>query len=361
VTSERPERATLADVARRAGVSVSTASNALTGVRPVGDDARRRVLAAAAALAYEPDRVARSLVSRRSDTIGILVPDVTNPFFADLGRHLTRALAERGFAALIGDSDNDIDRQRLHLRAFESRRVDAVIVVPAVFEDDGLLAEVARRRPTILLDRTVRGWAGSSVGVRQAAGVEAVVDHLAGLGHRRFGYVSGSRATSTGRTRLESFTGALEARALPPPLVVEGEFTVERGRSAVAGLLRAAGGRPTAICAADDLLAFGVLEGARLHGLRVPADVAVTGFDDIPYASFVHPALTTVRQPIAALSTTAVELLARLLGGDRAAEQVLLEPELVVRSSTGAPAAPTARPPAGTASPRPRVATGGTA
>jgi len=331
------DRPTLVDVARRAGVSVSTASNALTGLRPVGEDARRRVLAAAEALSYEPDRAARSLVSRRSDTVGIVIPDVTNPFFAELGRTLERELAEHGFAALIGDSDNSLDRQRGYIRAFESRRVDGLIVVPAVYEDAGELADVARRTPTVLVDRTVRSWGGSSVGVSQAAGIHALVDHLVELGHRELAFVSGALTSSTGYERAVSFASYLEQLGLPDPYVVEAEFTLESGRAVVRHLLADARTRLTAICAADDLLAFAVLEGSRLFGLHVPQDIALTGFDDIPYASFVHPALTTVRQPTAALSAQAVELLARELGGDTAAEAVMLEPELVIRSSTAAP------------------------
>ena len=336
MTGTRTVRPTLADVARHAGVSVSTASNALTGRRPVGEDARRRVSAAAEALAYEPDRAARSLVSRRSDTIGILVPDVTNPFFAELGRNIERRLADRGFAAIIGDSDNDPRRQRRYLTAFESRRVDGLIVLPAAYEDDGHLALVARRTPTVLVDRTVRGWTGSSVSVSQAAGIHALLDHLLELGHQDFAFVSGALTTSTGYERLASFTEYLERHALPKPVVVEAEFTLESGRSAVRGLLEQAS-TLTAICAADDLLAFAVLEGARLYGIQVPADVALTGFDDIPYASFVHPALTTVRQPEAAMSARAVELLVGQLDGKRSPESVVLDPELVIRASSGAP------------------------
>lgn len=328
-------RPTLADVARLAGVSVSTASNALTGLRPVGEDARRRVLTAAEHLAYEPDRAARSLVSRRSDTVGIVIPDVTNPFFAELGRGLERRLDERGFAAIIGDSDNDVVRQRRYTKAFESRRVDGLIVVPAVFDDDGELAHVARRTPTVLLDRTVRGWSGSTVSVSQTAGIEALVDHLVGLGHRHFAFVSGALTASTGHERVVSFTAHLERLGLPKPTIVEAEFTLESGRAAVRELLEGEATQLTAICAADDLLAFAVLEGARRLGIGVPSDVALTGFDDIPYASFVDPALTTVRQPWAAMSAQAVDLLLGQLNGHPDAESVVLEPELVVRASTG--------------------------
>jgi LacI family transcriptional regulator len=330
-------RPTLVDVARRAGVSVSTASNALTGGRPVSGDADRRVRRAAEELAYEPDRAARSLVSRRSDTIGIVVPDLTNPFFAELGRQVQRRLAERGYAALIGDTDNGPDRQEHHLAAFESRRVDGLIVVPAVSDDDGRLRHVARRTPTVLLDRIVGGWPGSSVSVRQAAGIEAIVDHLLALGHRQFAFVAGSLSASTGRDRFAAFTRLLDHRGVPPPVVVEAEFTLESGREAVRGLLDRAGDRVTAVCAADDLLAFAVLEGARLVGIRIPDDMSLTGFDDIPYASFVHPSLTTVRQPTAAMSERAVELLLRHLSGDARPEAIVLEPELVVRDSTRPP------------------------
>jgi len=328
-------RPTLADVARLAGVSVSTASNALTGLRPVGEDARRRVLTAAEELAYEPDRAARSLVSRRSDTVGIVIPDVTNPFFAELGRNLERRLAERGFAAIIGDSDNDVVRQRRYMTAFESRRVDGLIVVPAIYDDEGELAQVARRTPTVLLDRTTRGWSGSTVSVSQAAGIEALVDHLIALGHRHFAFVSGALTASTGHERVVSFTAHLERLGLPQPTVVEAEFTLESGRAAVRELFEGEATQLTAICAADDLLAFAVLEGARRYGIGVPSDVALTGFDDIPYASFVDPALTTVRQPWAAMSSHAVELLVGQLNGHADPESIVLEPELIVRASTG--------------------------
>jgi LacI family transcriptional regulator len=328
-------RPTLADVAKRAGVSVSTASNALSGVRPVGQAALLRVRAAADELAYVPDRAARSLVSRRSESIGIIIPDVTNPFFAELGRNLERQLVKRGFAALIGDSDNDVAQQRDYLTAFESRRVDGLIVVPAIFDDLGELAENTRRTPTVLIDRTVRDWPGSSVTMDQVTGVRALIDHLIRLGHRGFAFVSGSISASTGLERLSVFSRLLAERELPDPVVIGAEFTLESGRRAIQGLFEQRRSDLTAICAADDLLAFAVLEGARTGGLRVPADVSLTGFDDIPYASFVHPALTTVRQPIAEMSAQAVDQLVRGLGGNGTSESIVLEPELVIRASTG--------------------------
>jgi LacI family transcriptional regulator len=333
---DRP-RPTLVDVAHRAGVSVSTASNALSGVRPVGEAARRRVLAAAEELAYEPDRAARSLVTRRSDTVGIVIPDVTNPFFTELGRGLERNLAERGLAALIGDSDNDLERQRRYVTAFEARRVDGLIVVPAVYDDGGHLSQVAHRTPIVLIDRTVADWAGSRIGVDQTHGMASLIDHLVALGHQQLAFVSGALSTSVGHERLAAVMKYTADQGLPQPHVVEAEFTLESGRAAVRELLNGGTDSLTAICAADDLLAFAVLEGARRSGLNVPVDISLTGFDDIPYAAFVHPALTTVRQPVNDMSVKAVELLVAHLDGRGASEAVILKPELVVRASTDVP------------------------
>jgi LacI family transcriptional regulator len=324
---------TIADVASRAGVSTGTVSNVISGTRFVRPETKARVEAALEELGFRPNKVARALTQRRTLTIAMVIPDVANPFFAELVRTVEQRLAERGYAVVFGNAGNDADAERRYLAEFAERRVDALVFATSGAAA-GDLERLVRGLPTILVDRVVDGWQGDSVTDDNHAGMAAVVDHLAALGHRRIAFVDGDRALSSGRERRDGLVDAVAARGLELVAEASGDFTLESGYELARRLLES-GADFTAICAANDLQALGVLRAAGERGLRIPDDLSLTGYDDIPYAAFADPPLTTVRQPVGALAQRIVELLLRRLDDPGSpGERVVLPPELVVRGST---------------------------
>jgi LacI family transcriptional regulator len=329
-------RSTIRDVARTAGVSVGTVSHVLSGSRTVRPATRARVEAAIAALHYRPSTIARALNRRRTQTIGMVVPDVANPFFADLIREVEQAMADLDHAVVFGNSANDPERERRYLESFLSRRVDAAIVAVTAGSDLDLLRHVAAEVPTVLVDRPVPVPADTVVGDNRG-GLGLAVEHLVSLGHRRVGYLDGDPALGTARERRAGLEEALARHGLEPAAASDGAFTLASGHEQALALLRAAG-RPSAVCAGNDLLAMGLLKAAGELGVAVPEDMAVVGYDDIVYAAFTSPPLTTVRQPGRAMGEATARLLeARLRGETGPPRAVTIEPELVVRASTAPP------------------------
>lgn len=329
-------RSTIRDVARTAGVSVGTVSHVLSGSRTVRPATRARVEAAIAALHYRPNTIARALNRRRTQTIGMVVPDVTNPFFADLIWEVERAMADVEHAVLFGSSANDPERERRYLESFLSRRVDAAIVAVTAGSDLDFLAVVAAEVPTVVVDRPVPIAADAVVGDNRA-GMALAVEHLVRLGHGRIGYLDGDPALGTARERRAGIEAALAAHGLELAASSSGAFTLASGYEHALTLLRSPA-RPTAFCAGNDLLAMGVLKAAGELGVAVPADLSLVGYDDIAYAAFTSPPLTTVRQPGRALGEATARLLeARLAGETGPPRTVTLEPELVERGSSAPP------------------------
>lgn len=326
---------TLRDVAHLAGCSIATVSRVLVGNRPVGMETARRVRAAADSLGYRPNHVARALRSRSTGTIGLVLPQITNPFYPTLVRELTRALHVHDRAVILADCDDDPMTEAARIDALLARQVDALLVVPV---DEKLsvaaVTDAAARVPLVLLDRGCGPGVADSVVVDNAAGIQLVLDHLAATGRRRPCFVGAAGTASAAverRAAYESGAGALDPQA--PGRVELGEFSVEWGRAAVD---RVRAHRPDAIVCANDLIAIGVLQRLRQLGVDVPGEIAVTGFDDIPMASLTDPGVTTVRQPVAELAAEAARLLDRRLAGEKAAPSrtVRLGPELFVRGSS---------------------------
>ncbi len=349
---------TLRDVARRAGVHPATASRALSPETRilVSEETARRVLAAASALGYRPNPVARSLRTRRSHSVGVLIPDLNNPLFPPIVRGLEDRLAAAGYVALIGNTDSDDQRAQMIFEQMRARHVDGLAVATA-HKDDPVLAEAARADlPVVLMNRLSEEYSFPSVSVDNERGVRMAVVHLAGLGHRRIAHIAGPQEMSTGLSRYRGFRSAMEASGLPviPELVVFARaFTVEEGVRCCRLLLdRAAGsGRPpgcTAIAAGNDMLAVGCYTALDEAGLSCPDDISVVGFNDMPFIDRLRPPLTTIRFPHYQVGTEAAQLLLDRIGGRGPVKVLYLAPELVVRGSTASPSA--ARPSA-TASP----------
>jgi LacI family transcriptional regulator len=338
-----PEPAvTLKDVARLAGVHPATASRALNPDTRllVSEATARRVTDAAATLGYRPNAVARSLRTRRSNTIGVLIPDLNNPLFPPMVRGLEDRLAADGYVTLIGNTDGRLEREYQVFEQMRARHVDGYAFATARLHSP-LLADAARDGlNVVLMNRTAEDGSFPSVTVDNARGARLAIDHLTGLGHRRIGCLAGPQGLSTGLNRYRGFLAGLRAAGQPadPALVAFAEaFSIEEGHRRGRELLAAPG--LTAIAAGNDMLAIGCYEAIEEAGLSCPGDVSVVGFNDMPFIDRLRPPLTTIAFPHYQLGTEAAALLLGLLAGTPAANRaVLLAPELVVRGSTARPA-----------------------
>jgi len=329
---DESNRPTLGAVAELAGVSSGTASQALSGNAPVSAAARDRVLAAAAELGYVVNGVARALRTRASLMLGMVVPEVSNPYFADLMAAIEDCCRVHGLAVLFGASANDSARELDYVHQFRERQVDGLLLVGAQ-ETKRIEALLPAGYPVVAVDRVPEGWSHDLVAVDVRSGVELAVAHLVSLGHERLAFLGGQSAIGVAASRRDQFLRACEGRAIVTA-VSEGEFTLASGLLQ-AGEVLAAGDPPTAIVAANDLLALGAISAAQQRGIRVPEDLSVVGFDDSSIAGAVSPDLTTIHQPVEQIAAQAVAaVLSRIESPRRRRVAKWLLPELVVRGST---------------------------
>ena len=330
---------TIRDVARAAGVSTATAARALGGYGHASPAARRKVSESARQLGYRPNVVARALVSRATTTVGLVVGDIENPFFAAAARSLADVIDAHGYTMLLANADEDAGRERRAVDALRARQVDGMVVVPAPGASPEHLTElVTAGVPLVLLDRAVVGVAADSVLVRNVAGARAAVAHLAGLGHRRIGVVSDSPDITSSAERIQGYRQALRAAGIAPEpgLISIGGPTRDDGEAAALRLLDRPD-RPTAVFTANNFMTVGALRAARSLALRIPEDVALVGFDDLDWTTLVQPPVTVVRQPVADLGRVAGERLLRRLDGDAGPpKRIRLDANLIVRGSCGA-------------------------
>lgn len=325
---------TIKDVAREANVSVATVSRALNGQHNVAEAVRRRIQDVAQRLRYTPHHAARSLSSRRTRTVGVVLPEVYGEFFSELVYGIDQVAREHGLHLLVSSYHGDPREQGDALRSMRGR-VDGLLVMSPYDDADGHLADALAGLPDAVLIGSQHGLPGQRrIGIDNHAGARAMVAHLASLGHRRIAFVSGPQGNHEAAERLRGYRDALAA-LLPDAQaeVLQGDFREASGERAGRALL-AAPSLPDAVFAANDTMALGCLSAFNAAGLKVPADIAVAGFDDIPLARYVPPGLTTMRVDIAALGADAMR---RLLASDeeQPAGDVLRQPQLVVRASCG--------------------------
>lgn len=325
------------DVAQLAGVSKATVSRVLSGSAGVSEPLRRRVLEVVQQLGYQPSRVARSLRRPSSHTIGLILSDIGNPFFAAVVRGIEELGCSHGYSLVLCNSNEDQTREELYVGTLLAEKVAGVIVSPV--REDGLTCEalIQNSIPVVAMDRRLLRFAVDTVLVDNVRGTFAAVDHLARLGHSRIGFVSGPTHTTTGRERLEGYERALEGQGLlvDRELVLAGDFKQHSGYDLTRELLHLAN-PPTAIFAANNLMTLGALQAIHEQGLIIPRDIALAGFDDMPWASLLHPSLTVVAQPTYELGETAAHLLlSRIADASLEVREVQLEPRLIVRESCG--------------------------
>ena len=342
---------TLKDVAARAGVHPATASRALSPETSllVSEETAQRVREAAKALGYRPNPLARSLRTRRSHSVGVLIPDLNNPLFPPMVRGLEDRLAAAGYVALIGNTDSDDERERVLFEQMRARHVDGFVLATAHLRSP-LLAEAARAElPVVLVNRMAEDHSFSSVTVDNERGIRMAVAHLAGLGHTRIAHIAGPQEVSTGLARYRGFVAAMEAHGLaaaPELIVTAKSFSIDEGQRCTQVLLALDRGC-TAVAAANDMLAVGCYAALDEAGLSCPADLSVIGFNDMPFIDRLHPPLSTIRFPHYQVGTEAAQLLLERIAGHSGPVKVLfLAPELVVRGSTAPPPSVVDTPPA---------------
>lgn len=329
-------RPTIIDVAKRAGVSKSLVSLVMRGAPNVSDEKRKRVLDVAADLGYRPNAVARSLVRKRTNLLGVLLSDLHNPFFAEVIDGIQAEAAARGYRTIIGTGDRVELSEALVLETMLELRAEGLILASPILPMRKI-TEASREVPTVLVARRTRGSTVDSVANDDPAGAALAVGHLASLGHRRIAHIDGGDGAGS-RERRRGYERAMELHGLAKQArVVAGSYTEEGGWQGVRKLF-SAGAPPTAVFAANDLAAIGTLSALAEREIRVPEDVSVVGYDNTALAAVRHIHLTTVDQPRPKMGRTAVALILERLEGEReSARHVLMPPSLVVRGTTGPP------------------------
>lgn len=331
-------RATIYDVAERAGVSSSTVSRVLAGRDVVAAPTREKVLQAASELGYRTNAVARSLARQDSDTVAILLPDLTNPFFPSLVSELQLEAQRRGHAVILGSSGEDVEVERRYLDTMLSKQVRYVFAMGLRLSRREVEAYTDAGLIFVALDRPLARSGSYLVQSDNRHGAQLATEHLIGLGHRRIAHIAGPADVAVARARRRGFQDAMTAAGLPVDegLVVESPFS-ETGGAAAFQRLFERWGEFTAIFAANDLIAIGALFEAHQRGLNAPEDFSLVGFDDISLTRYTSPQLTTVRQDVAAMARAGIELVFPARPSKRQRRTVTLPVTLVVRESTGPP------------------------
>ena len=333
---------TMKDVARAAGVSVYTVSATLSESAPVSTELRARVRSAVKKLGYERNSVARGLRQGTSSLIGLIVSDVTNPFFTEIVDRIQTLARQQGYSVLLGISDHDVKREAELLRLMRSHQAAGTIIGPAGGSTDYESEEFAGGRMKIVaIDNVFPALGVDSVGLDNRAAARLAVSHLLELGHRRIGMVGGLPHQRVAKERLAGYRDALRAMKVDfrPDLVTSGSFRLENGYEACKGLMQGAE-PPTALFVANNLMLIGVMRALRDLGHNVPRDVSVCSIDDFPWASAFQPALTVVQQPIEEMAEAAFRMLVeRLEGRDGAPARQVFAPKLLIRQSCAAVAA----------------------
>ncbi|MFT3904851.1 MAG: LacI family DNA-binding transcriptional regulator [Steroidobacteraceae bacterium] len=332
--------ATIKDVARRARVSIASVSRALNGTGVVTDSIRERVTRAAKQLRYTPHGGARSLITRRTHSIGVLLPDMYGEYFSELIRGIDRAARARNLHLLVSSTHGDADEAAELLRSM-SGRVDGLLLMSPHVTGKFLAEAIPGALPAVLISTPDELKQFTTLMIDNYGGARSVVTHLRNLGHRHIAHISGPANNFESGERLRGYRAALRGLAPPPgassaETIVAGDFTEESGYLA-GRFIAALPQRPDAIFAANDMMAIGCLYALTEAGLRVPQDVALAGFDDIPIARYMQPALTTVRIQIAELGMRALEALVQRIRSpkDAGGGKQTLKTELVVRASCG--------------------------
>jgi LacI family transcriptional regulator len=332
---------TIRDVAKRAGVAPITASRALNDSGYVSLDTRARVRRAAAELNYVPNMLANSLRSNRTQTLALILSDIANPFWTTVARGIEDEASRCDFTVIYCNTDAGEEKQAQYISMLLRRRVDGVLLVPASSSAESVRSLQAQDVKVVVLDHVLQGVNADVVRGASCEGARSLVNHLIGLGHRRIALLTGPAELFTAQERALGYCEALQTAHIPidERLMLYGSYTVESGATLTESILQLQP-LPTAIFAANNFLSAGALRTLYRHGLRVPEDMSLTSFDDLPFEYLLNPFLTVVKQPAYELGSTAARLLLQriLHPEDTAHQEIVLPTEMVIRTSTAPPA-----------------------
>ncbi len=333
--------ATVRDVARKARVSAMTVSRVINGSASVRPETKRRVERAIAELDYVPNSVARGLMSSKTGTLGLIVPDIANPFFTMIVRGAETVARRAGYRLLLCNSENDLAFEREYVEEMISHRVEGLLIAPVGDKSKANLLPLIRREfPFVIIDRSIAGFDSDLVQADSVGGAKKLVSHLISIGHRRIAMITQPGDVSTGRDRSQGYREALEAAgiAIDPAIVIETPTADRDGGYRVMKQVLALDNRPTAVFAINNLTALGAIQVIREAGMVVPDDMGLACFDDVEHLAVLSPFLTVMNQPTETFGTVASMLLLDRIGG-RVGDwprRVILQADLIVRVSCGA-------------------------
>ena len=324
-----------------AGVSLGTVSHVLNGSARVRDPLRKRVEEAVESLGYQPSALARGLRRDKTNMIGMIIPDVTNPFFPAVVRGAEDVAFSNGYRLVLCNTDNDHAKELAHLNELRTYLPAGLIVIPSSFSDLTKQAEIYKKSGTavVCVDRLPKRWEGDTVTVANEQGAYEATHYLIKLGHRKIAIITGPLHLTNSQQRMAGFRRAMTEAGLPlaPEYLQESTFNLTGGHSKGLLLLRMLP-RPTAIFAGNDMIAMGVLQAIRDLGFHCPRDISLVGFDDLDFAPFTSPSLTSVYQPGYQLGATAAQMLVeRVMGDDEPARHVVLQTQIKIRESIAPP------------------------
>ncbi|OPA75202.1 LacI family transcriptional regulator [Paenibacillus selenitireducens] len=328
--------ATIYDIAREAGVSIATVSKVMNQTGRISDKTRKHVLDIMKKSDYQPSVVASALTKKRTYTLGLLIPDLANPFFAEVARSIEDSAQLLGYNLVISSTDNELSKEERYVNVLRQKRVDGIILATGARSDSIVKQLLKQKLPIAVIAREMPSFVVDTVLVDDFLGGYLATSHLIELGHRRIAVIAEDLGVMSSRERVRGYKQALEESgiAYEDRLVVVSPFHVQGGKETATELLRGPL-KPTAIFACNDLLAIGVVQAVREQGMSVPQDVSVVGFDNTLLATIIDPSLTTVAQPIQEMGRQIVQLITQEIDGSKPNKQrLVLLPELVIRNST---------------------------
>jgi LacI family transcriptional regulator len=339
---ERKKVPTIRQVAEAAGVSIATVSRVLSEKGGVSDTLSEKVRQVAADLNFKPNRVARGLRRQHTQTIGVLVTDIQNPFFTSVLQSIERVLETSGYVLLLCNSDEQPGREKIHLATLQAEGVAGVIIAPTRSESSRYQPVIDNGTPIVIIDREVQDLRADCVTINNYDASISAVNHLIGLGHKKIGLISGPSHATTSTTRKKGYLQALRDAGIGHinEYIQMADYKQCGGYEAMGRLLKLAD-RPTAVIVLNNLMTLGALQAIQEYKLSVPGDIALLGFDDMPWAACLQPPLTVISQPTYSLGESAAQLLVdRIHNPNRPFRKIMLEASLIVRASTAGAAAP---------------------
>ncbi len=328
---------TIKDIAKEADVSIATVSRVINNKSEgVGDETRERILKIIKDRKYYPNRMARGMVTKQSNMLGLILPDITNPFFPDLVRGVEDTASRFGYNIVLCNADNDKDKEESYIQVLKENNAAGIFYISVIRRNDNNIKRLLESKiPFVLMDRRINIDNVPKVYTDNEAGMYEMVEYLIKQGHRKIAYISGPKYNSSSEQRLKGYTTALSDAGIPveDSLIREGDYQIESGHQYITELLDQ-GREFTAVACANDMMAVGALEGLKSRGIKIPEEISITGYDDILMATVTSPKLTTVAQPKYEMGCIAAELLIKLVKGQRISQnEVILQSKLAIRES----------------------------